>query len=110
MKRIVLIYLLAVHGAALALALAVSLPERAAIAGLWRYASPKLAARAAVAPPGTPGAIAQCLWPRAVHGGGAAAAREPGADAGIGLAFCLRMPEADPRARAAAAARPSYRT
>jgi len=110
MKRLVLIHLLAAHGAALALALAVSLPERAVTAGLWRYASPKLAARANAAPAGPPGAIAQCLWPRAGHGGRAQGVREPGVEAGIGLAFCLRAPEAHPRARAAAPARPSYRT
>jgi hypothetical protein len=110
MKRLVLIHLLAAHGAALALALAVSLPERAVTTGVWRYASPQLAARAHAAPAGPPGAIAQCLWPRAAHAGGPQGVRAPGAEAGIGLAFCLRAPETHPRAHAAAAARRSYRT
>jgi hypothetical protein len=44
-----------------------------------------------------------------VRGDAAALAREYGAHTGIGLAFCLRVPQADPRARAAKA-RPSYRT
>ncbi len=88
-------------------------PGRAAPGGeMWRYLANVPATRAggeAAAGAGQPGGIAQCLWPRAVSGDAAGAARSEALASNIGLAFCLRVPAATAGPGAAAPARPTYR-